>query len=363
MPELREVFEMTTKQMEPDQDSWKDQEHRQRRQARNRRVGAFAAVVVILIAAGLFVRSQQHAGSNRPARVVTSLPPMIGASTQQTAEIIGLDGSVKGTLPSLPIAYALAVSPDGSQLAYAQGAANGSTDIGVRGIDGAPLHWLRRDLNADMPAWSPDGTRLAFVATNGESNGRDLYVVDADGSHLRRLTSDAASEDQPSWSPDGSTIAYRNGSKREFNDDQEIWTIPVHGGTPTRLTHDHVPDEEPAWSPDGHEIAYVRGAALWVMWTDGSHAHQVLDDAFAPRWSPDGTRIVALRFVTTNESTFHLPFRGSWQHPRLDVVVVDPSTGHVTTVPRAQVAGDYAPVTWMPASYGDALVLNNVWGG
>jgi Tol biopolymer transport system component len=106
---------------------------------------------------------------------------------------------------------------------------------------------------------------------------------------------------------------YRSGSKREFNNDQEIWTIPAHWGSPTRLTRDRLPDEEPAWSPSGQQIAYVHEAAVWVMRADGSGAHQVWDGAFAPRWSPDGTQLVALKFVSTNRSAPNLSFedRGS----------------------------------------------------
>jgi hypothetical protein len=55
MPELREVFEMTTKQMEPDVDAWRDQETRQRKANRNKKVGAFAVAAVIAVAAVAFV--------------------------------------------------------------------------------------------------------------------------------------------------------------------------------------------------------------------------------------------------------------------------------------------------------------------
>ena len=353
---------MATKQMEPDQDSWKDQERRQRRQVRNRKIRTFAAVAVILIAAGMFLLSQRRAGTGRPAHAVPPAPAAIGA--RQTTEIVGLDGTVQRTIPGLPPnAYGLAVSPDGSQVAFADGPLE-EARIGIIAIDGSHSRWLTTTgLNADMPAWSPDGTKLAFVATaTGSSNGRDLYVIDADGSNLRQLTSDAASEDQPNWSPDGSTIMYRSGSKREFNNDQEIWTIPADGGSPTRLTHDQIPDEEPAWSPTGRTIVYVHGTDVWSMGANGSSAHRVMRGAFAPRWSPDGTRIMALKYVSANVPAQHLSFRGSGQHPRLNVVIFNTATQQVKTVPGVEVAGDYATVSWMPSSYGDALVLDNVAG-
>ena len=87
--------------------------------------------------------------------------------------------------------------------------------------------------------------------------------------------------------------------------DGEIFTIPATGGTPTRLTHNQVSDYEPTWSPAGDRIAYFHGGQLWIMNTNGRHAHLVYVDpgsTWAPAWSPDGSMIAYLSYTGTNVS-------------------------------------------------------------
>lgn len=108
-----------------------------------------------------------------------------------------------------------------------------------------------------------------------------------------RILDGTVSAREPAWSPDGSQIAFW--SER---DGQDIWVVPVAGGTPVRLTSDPSTDQSPAWSPDGQRIAFVsdRGGTqdIWVMDADGSNPVQVTSDDTnerAPSWSPDGSAI------------------------------------------------------------------------
>lgn len=105
-----------------------------------------------------------------------------------------------------------AFSPDGARLAFACiGGANG---IFVVNVDGSGLQRLTLHANDRAPAWSPDGTRIAFTRLSGDqldANGlphSDLYVMNADGTQMRRLTAGLADESGPSWSPDGTRLAY-----------------------------------------------------------------------------------------------------------------------------------------------------------
>src|SRR5205085_12050692 len=77
------------------------------------------------------------------------------------------------------------------------------------------------------PEWSPDGTRIAFDSNRGTSsvNDHDLFVINQDGSGLKRLTSSAANDQGPTWSPDGTKIAFI--SDRAGNDD--IWVMNSDG--------------------------------------------------------------------------------------------------------------------------------------
>jgi len=90
---------------------------------------------------------------------------------------------------------------------------------------------------------SPDGSLIAFWSDEGE--GRDIYVMDADGSHVTNLANSSAIDWQPSWSPDGSQIAFVSGRDRA----DEIYVMDADGSHQTRLTYTLASDQEPDWSP------------------------------------------------------------------------------------------------------------------
>ena len=142
------------------------------------------------------------------------------------------------------------------------------------------------------PAWSPDGTTIAFVSKR--SGNSDIYAMDADGSGTRPLTKTKEDDAQPDWSPDGKQIVFSRGSPAR------LFVMNADGSGARRLTDEEVDETEPAWSPDGSLIAYSRrdpGSSireLWLVRPDGSEGRQLtkLDGvAQAPAWSPDGRRI------------------------------------------------------------------------
>lgn len=137
--------------------------------------------------------------------------------------------------------------------------------------------------------------RIMFAADPGP--GMDVYVINADGSGLIRLTKDPAADFDPSWSPDGRRIVYRHQTEDDLT--AEIYVMKAEGSNPHRLTHNDVPDWGPAWSPDGRRIAFnsdpegvgrLRG---FVMRPDGSQIERIDADVWVeyPAWSPDGRRI------------------------------------------------------------------------
>jgi Tol biopolymer transport system component len=145
------------------------------------------------------------------------------------------------------------------------------------------------------PAWSPDGTKIAFASTR--DTNPEIFVMDPNGSNIVRLTNNAADDAQPAWSPDGSKIAFA--TNRDGND--EIYVMNANGSGQANLTNHAGSDLAPAWSPDGTKIAFQSdrqtNGAVWVMDADGSNPVRLTSPspssaAGAPGWSPDGTRIV-----------------------------------------------------------------------
>lgn len=141
------------------------------------------------------------------------------------------------------------------------------------------------------PAWSPDGSKIAFASRR--SGSFDIFVMNADGSGTKQLTSGKRTDNHPTWSPDGKRIA--------FAGDGDIYVMNADGPDQRRVSDIIADESEPSWSPDGASIAYVRRTPggpikeIWVMRPDGSGRHAITSRnavSVMPAWSPDSTRIV-----------------------------------------------------------------------
>lgn len=174
--------------------------------------------------------------------------------------------------------------------------------------------------------WSRDGKQI--LVARGAPPAVDVYVSDANGTGLRRLTDQAHYNYQPRWSPDGQRLAYV--SVRENR--QVIFTMRVDGSELTQLTANGVQNSEPAWSPDGRRIAFRSerdgNPNVYVMESDGSNQRALTTD---PRiesgasWSPDGARIVFTAVVGGRADVFVMNADGSGQRQ------LTQSTGHSRT--------------------------------
>ncbi|GIW52099.1 MAG: hypothetical protein KatS3mg081_1454 [Gemmatimonadales bacterium] len=138
-------------------------------------------------------------------------------------------------------------------------------------------------------AFSPDGSRIAFV-TDRDGNV-ELYVMNADGTDLRRLTDTPAVEGSPSWTPDGRQIVYASNATGNF----QIWIINADGTDPRQLTQEPASNFQPAVSPDGRTIAFTSDRDgnydIYLMSIDGSNQRNFTRSQVpetTPVWFPDG---------------------------------------------------------------------------
>ena len=165
------------------------------------------------------------------------------------------------------------LAPDGKSFSYSS-AASGNPDIYVQRTGGHNATNLTKDSpdTDDQPAFSPDGSRIAFHSTR---EGGGIFMVGATGESVRRLSDFGYN---PAWSPDGRFLVV---SDTTFDRPQsrpalgKLWVISVEGGAKRPLpTADAV---QPAWSPDGSRIAYWGNGEggrrdIWTIAADGSGA-------------------------------------------------------------------------------------------
>ncbi|HEX6655576.1 MAG TPA: hypothetical protein VF153_05125 [Candidatus Limnocylindria bacterium] len=154
---------------------------------------------------------------------------------------------------------------------------------------------------ADAPAWSPDGKQLVFnrqhMSPDGDSQWTSaaVFVVDADGNNLRRITPPGFFAIDPSWSPDGSRITFVNAPFKTINDGKtadlqsiDVYTVRPDGSDLQQLTTDG-DSGRPDWTTAGR-IVFARNLnsdspTLWIMDADGSHQARILGNVLAEEWA------------------------------------------------------------------------------
>ena len=222
-------------------------------------------------------------------------------------------------------AHSPSIAPDGSRIAYAAFKHDKwlpwdedyRWDIVTSGLDGSGRRRLTKGDDTHVrnvnPAWSPDGTRIAFLSDRPTAESPDgsellgrltLYTMAPDGSDVRAVAPTVlAKGTTPMWSPDGRSLAFV-----AFEPDAEsgvyedvLYTVGADGSELARLEKT---GSDPAWSPDGSRILF-KGveAGFYTAAPDGSELTRVTDNGDAdnltlrlhlwfPQWSPDGARIL-----------------------------------------------------------------------
>jgi len=162
-------------------------------------------------------------------------------------------------------------------------------------VDGSGLQPISTTPDGDFdPAWSPDGTKLAFTSLR---DGRaHVYVYDFASGTSTLLSPESAYDSNPAWSPDGLMIAFE-GNRAGLN---RIWTVNVDGKKEKAITREEFGQiYMPAWSPDGEVILYIVGVnppkLFGQRYTDNTRNFEVGTNEFPifrVNYSPDGMYLV-----------------------------------------------------------------------
>ena len=196
-------------------------------------------------------------------------------------------------------------SPDGTRIAYVSATASAARSAGISIIsaDGTDTRKLSVGLASvalHPPAWSPDGNRLAVTGYTQGQQGIAINIAAADGQGSRRLTSAVSGA---SWSPDGHRLAFA----KPDGDEVALFTIAGDGSDAQRVTTitgwqprngESVPARAAswtvAWSPDGSKILFSCGGGICVVSLDGISVSEAPLPGNVATWSPDGSRIAIL---------------------------------------------------------------------
>jgi Tol biopolymer transport system component len=222
-----------------------------------------------------------------------------GAEGYEQVVVINADGSGAKRLTSGTDGFSdPSFSPDGTLIAFDRWDAKDHRQIWVMSAaDGTSKRRLTKSnqLNA-FPVWSPDGQRILFERYYGGSR-MEMYTMNADGTNKQKIARVRTRTDFngywcacPAWSPDGTKIAY----EAIVGKMPAIFVMNADGSQRTQITHrPRTREENPDWSPDSKQIAFYSerygNAEIVVMDPDGTHQRRITHDPWydcCPRWKP-----------------------------------------------------------------------------
>jgi Tol biopolymer transport system component len=292
MPDIKEVYEMVTKQKPPQPGALERQWDRQRRASRNRKVGVIALVAALLIGLGAFALIRAPRQNVIPA---SNSPSVTG----QTLTIVDI-GTGKRTPFAAPLtAGGFDLTLDGSTVTYTGADERGAVQVFVMDTDGSNQRQLTDSqlgvTEAETPPqWSPDGSRIAYWVSM-PAGGVELFVVRVSDGVSTRVTHEPNDVYEGGWASDHSFVFSISNPESQYP--LVARSVDVETGETRTIARDV---SNPEVSPDGTQIAFdsffrPQGEAwLALMKIDGTvrrKIEKVSSTGTFPKWSPDSTQI------------------------------------------------------------------------
>lgn len=214
--------------------------------------------------------------------------------------IMNADGTGRKQLTNFPAtAFYPSLSPDGQTVYFASNQ-SGTFEIYSIDINGNGLERLTNGIGSlYAPELSPDGERIIFT-----NNGNGLWIMNPDGSNPHAITS--KDDIDPTWSPDGSMIAFASTRQGQ----RQLFVANANGKKVDKVTDLKNMGGRSSWSPDGTKLAFYRGPAgdrnIYIVNIDGTGLKKLTNggDNLGPSWSPDGNWIAFTSFRDGNNEIY-----------------------------------------------------------